>query len=205
MRVGGFPPGQGWWLPRAVRGARLDRNPLRRGTDRVQTCLLAGLLLAAVGGAPFAVQAASHAAYDGALHLRHEQLASRHEVRAVLTTSAPSVNGYALDISVLTAATWTSASGVRRSGEVPAAPGSPKGTAVTVWANDATGALDSPPLTMAEAAGQADAVMIGVITGTGVAYAAAAGVVVGLLNRRRMAAWEADWLATAQAWNRQSW
>ena len=26
-----------------------------------------------------------------------------------------------------------------------------------------------------------------------------------LLNRRRMAAWEADWIVTAPAWNRQRW
>src|ERR1700753_1798194 len=37
----------GPWLGRQVRGLRPDRNPLRRGTDRLETCLLAGLLAAA--------------------------------------------------------------------------------------------------------------------------------------------------------------
>jgi hypothetical protein len=205
MRLSGSPHRQGWWLSRAIRGARLDRNPLRRGTDRVETCLLAGLFIALAAGAPFAARAASSASYAGALHARHEQMAGRHEVRAVLTTAAAPISGYALATSVLTDATWTSATGVHRSGEVPADPGSPKGTAVRVWADDASGYLDNPPLTMAEAAAQADAAMVGAIAGTGLAYLAGTGIIVGVLNRRRMAAWEDDWLVTARVWNRQRW
>lgn len=205
MRHSGPPRYQGWWLYRALRGARLDRNPLRRGADRVQTCLLAVLFIALAAGMPLAAQAASRAAYAGALQTRQEQMAGRHEVRARLTADAPSLSGYALAASVLTAATWTSAGGVHRSGMVPADPGSLKGAAVTVWADDSTGYLDSPPLTMAEAAGQADAAMVGAIAGTALAYFAATGAVVGVLNRRRIAAWEADWLVTARAWNRQRW
>jgi hypothetical protein len=205
MRLGGFSHRQSWWLSRAIRGARLDRNPLRRGIDRTETCLLVGLFLGLAAGAPFAAQAASHVSYTAALRARQEQTATRHEVRAVLTSDAPPANGYALNTSVLTDATWTSAAGVHRSGQVPADPGSPKGTAVTVWADDSSGYLDVPPLTMAEAAGQADAAMVGAIAGTGVLYLAGAGLTVYFLNRRRMAAWDADWQATAPAWNRQRW
>jgi hypothetical protein len=204
MRLSGSSRRQGW-LSRVVRGARLDRNPLRRGTDRLQTCLLAGLFIATATGAPLAAQAASRASYAAALQARQEQMAGRHEVRARLTVSAAPVNGYALSTYVLTAATWTSAAGVHRSGEVPADPGSPKGAAVTVWVDDASGYLDSPPLTMAEAAGQADAAMVGAIAGISFAYLAAMGVTLGVLHRRRMAAWEADWVVTAAAWNRQRW
>lgn len=205
MRLGGFPRHQGWWLSRAVRGARLDRNPLRRGVDRAETCLLAGLFVALAAGAPFAARAAGQASYAGALHTRQQQLATRHEVRAVLASNAPPASGYSLNASVLTEATWTSVTGVRRSGQVPAAPGSQKGTTVTVWTDDATGYLDSPPLTTAEAAGQADAAMVGAVAGTGLVYVAGAGFIVHLLNRRRMAAWDADWQATAPGWNRQRW
>lgn len=205
MRLGGFPHLQAWWLSRAIRGARLDRNPLRRGIDRLETCLLVGLFMALAAGAPFAVQAVSHASYTQALRARQEQLATRHEVQAVLTSEAPSVSGYSLSATVATEATWTSVTGVHRSGEVPAVPDSPKGTAVTVWTDDATGYLTSPPLTMAEAAAQADAAMVGAIVGIVVLYLAGAGFTVHWVNRRRMAAWEADWRATAQVWNRQRW
>ncbi|HET9080777.1 MAG TPA: hypothetical protein VFO01_09710 [Trebonia sp.] len=205
MRLGESPHNQGWWLSRAVRGARLDRNPLRRATDRLETCLLAGLFVGLAAGAPFAAQAASHASYAGALQARQEQLATRHQVRAVLTSNAAPLSGYSLSANVLTGATWTSVTGVRQSGEVPAPAGSPKGTAVTVWADDGSGYLDSPPLTMTEAAGQADAAMVGAIAGTGLVYVVGSWAILRLLNRRRMAAWEADWLATAPTWNRQRW
>jgi hypothetical protein len=205
MRLGGFPHSQDRWLSRAIRGARLDRNPLRRGIDRLETCLLVGLFMALTAGAPFAVRAATHAAYGQAVHARQEQLATSHEVRAVLTSKAPPVSGYSLDASALTEATWTSFAGVHRSGLVPAEPGSPKGTTVAVWTDDGTGSLVSPPLTTAEAAAQADAAMVGAIVGTGLLYLVGAGLIVHLANRRRIAAWEADWQATAPMWNRQRW
>ena len=84
-------------------------------------------------------------------------------------------------------------------------PGSLKGAAVTVWVDDASGYLDSPPLTLAEAASQADAAMVGAIAGSALTYLAAVGVAMSVLRRRRMAAWEADWVVTAPAWNRQRW
>jgi hypothetical protein len=204
MRVKKSPSLQGRWLSRAVRGARPDRNPLRRGTDRLETYLLVGLFAAAAAGAPFAAQAASHASYTNALHVQQEQLATRHQVPAVLSQDAPAT-GYSLSGEVLTPATWTSVAGVHRSGEVPVEQGSPKGTAVTVWTDNANGALDSPPLTDAEVASQADAAMVGTIAGVAVVFLGGATATRQLFNRRRMAAWDADWLATAEAWNRQSW
>ena len=189
---------------RVIRGARPDRNPLRRGIDRLETCILVGLFVALAAVTPFAARLAGHASYLNALHARQEQLVSRHQVHAVLTEEAAAISGYSLSAYVLTQASWTSAGGVARSGEVPAVPGSPKGTAVTVW-TDGNGYLDSPPLALTEVGSQADAATTGVIVGAGVAYIAGAAAIRQLLNRRRMAAWDADWLATAPAWKRQSW
>jgi hypothetical protein len=204
MRLRGSPSIRGRWLLRAIRGARPDRNPLRRGIDRLETCLLVSLFVVLAAVTPFAAWLAGHASSVSALHARQEQLATRHQVRAVLTDDAGPVTGYTLSTYVLTRATWTSVAGVRRSGEVPAEPGSRKGTVVTVW-TDGSGNLDSPPLTVPEIASQADAATTGVIVGTGVVGIAGAAAVRQLLNRRRMAAWDADWAATAPTWNRQSW
>ena len=195
---------QGLWLVRTVRGLRPDRNPLRRGIDRLETCLLAGLFLAAAAGAPLAAQAASHASYANAQHEQQQQLATRHQVRATLALDAAPVSAYGLNTYVLTPATWTSVDGVHRSGTVPSEPGSLKGTAVTIWTYT-DGYLASPPLTAAEVAGQADAAMTGAIAGVGIVCVAGAGAIRQVVNRRRMAAWDADWLATARTWNRQKW
>jgi hypothetical protein len=204
MRLGRSPSVYGWWALRAIRGARPDRNPLRRGIDRLETGLLVGLLVALAVVTPFAARLVGHASYLSSLHERQEQVATRHEVKAVLTANAGPVTGYSLSAYVLTPATWTSFGGVARSGEVPAAPGTPKGTAITVW-TDANGYLDSPPLALSEVASQADAATIGVVVAAGVFYITAAAAIRQLANRRRMAAWDADWVTTAPMWNRQRW
>lgn len=193
----------GHWLSRQVRGMRPDRNPLRRRIDRLETCLVAGLFVGAAAAAPFAAQAASRVAYHSALASRQEQLATRYEVRAVVAQQAGTATGY-LGAAVPVAALWTSVGGVRRSGEIPVQPGSPAGTAVPVW-TDASGYLASPPLNLSEAAADADAAAICAVTAAAVGCAAGTAATRLLLNRRRMAAWEADWLATAPAWNRQRW
>jgi hypothetical protein len=204
MRFRGPQGYQGSWPLRTIRGARLDRNPLRRGIDRLETCLLVGLFVALAAVTPFTAQLAGHASYLSALHARQEQLATRHPVKAVLADEAGPNNGYSLSSYALTEATWTSVTGVRHSGEVPANPGSPKGTVITIW-TDARGELGSPPLAMAEVVSQADAAATAAIVGAGVFYIAAAAAIRLVLNRRRMAAWDADWVTTAPTWNRQSW
>lgn len=193
---------QGRWLYRTVRGFRPDSNPLRRRMDRVETYLLAGLFLASAAGAPFAAQAASQAAYAGALHAQQEQLAARHQVNAKLTAPAgPSVSGYALQADVPAKASWTSATGVSRSGEVLAPPGSQKGTKVAIWTDDA-GNLVSPPLADSQVSGQRDMAMVAAVSGVGVLFLAEAAMVRHVIYRRRMAAWDSDWLVTERMWHR---
>ena len=45
-------------LARLLRGRRLDRNPLRRGSDRAETIVIGALLAAFLAAAPFAAHAA---------------------------------------------------------------------------------------------------------------------------------------------------
>jgi hypothetical protein len=201
--LGRVPGHQELWLFRAVRGARPDRNPLRRRTDHLETCLLAGLFVAAAAGAPFAAQAAGHDWYADATHARQAQLAVRHQVTAVLAQSASAIGEYTLSSQVPTLASWTSAGGTRRAGDVPAVAGSPTGTLVNVW-TDANGYLVSPPLTVTQVADQADAARVTAVCGIIVGYMASTLAIRQLLNRRRMAAWDADWVATARVWNRQT-
>jgi len=195
---------QGRWYCRLVRGFLPDRNPLRRACDRVETFLLAGLFAAAVVAAPFAAQAASHAAYSGALRAQHAQLAARHQVPAVLTQAAGStVSGY-LGALIPVQATWTSVTGVKRAGQVMATAGSAKGSTVIVW-TDAAGNLTNPPLQPSQVTGQGYMAALGAIVGVGAVYLCATVGMRRVLNRRRLAAWAADWAVTARAWNRQRW
>lgn len=195
----------GWWPCRVLRGLRPDRNPLRRTCDRVETYLLAALFLASAAAAPFAARAASSAAYAAALRVQQEQLATTHIVPAVLTQPAGDAdNGYSLSGYVPVLATWTSVTGVQRTGQVLAPAGSPAGSTVRVWA-DAAGHLVNPPLMASQVAGEGQMAAFGAIAGLGVLYLCEAVILRRVVNRRRMAAWDADWVVTAQAWNRQRW
>ena len=196
---------QGRRLGRLVRGLRPDRNPLRRTSDRVESYLLAGLLVAALAGAPFAAQAASHAAYAGALRAEQAQLATRHQVRATLTGPAGNNNStYTLSAEVPVQAAWTTPAGERRTADILALAGTPKGAAVMVW-TDAQGNLSSPPLQPSQVAGQGDVAALGAIVAVAALYLCATGIVRSVMYRRRMAAWAADWAVTAPTWNRQRW
>jgi hypothetical protein len=196
---------EGRWFGRLVRRLRPDKNPLRRRSDRVETYLLAGLFVVAAAGVPFAAQAAAHAAYSGALRTEQAQLATRHQVRAVLTQPAgDNSSAYTLSTEVPVQATWPSVTGVKRAGAVLAEAGSPKGSAVTIW-TDGAGNLTTPPLQPSQVAGQGDVAALGAIVAVVAVYLCVTAIVRYVLNRCRMAAWDADWVVTAKAWNRQRW
>jgi hypothetical protein len=198
---------EGPWLNRFMRGRRPDRNPLRRTSDRVETYLLGGLLAASIAGAPFAAQAAGHITYAALLRAEHVQRATRHQVRAELLQSSgntTSVNGYQFDIRVPVQARWTAVTGAARTGQLMVPVGSPQGATVTVW-TDSSGALVDPPLQPGQMADQADLAAAGAVTGIGILYLCEAVIIRQVLNRRRMAAWDADWALTEPMWNRQRW
>jgi hypothetical protein len=196
---------RGRWHSRVARGLWPDRNPLRRTCDRAQTYLLAGLFLAAAAGAPVAAEVASHAAYAASVRAEQAQLGTVHQVRAVLTRVATS----AVNVNVVTAevpvdATWTSVTGAKRTGQVLAPPGTQPGRPVMVWTDNA-GDLTSPPLQPSQMAGQADLAAAGAVTRIGLLFLCGAVLIRHVLYRGRMAAWEAEWVVTARAWNRQRW
>jgi len=194
------------WLWRQVRGLRPDGNPLRRRIDRAEICLLGGLFVASAVAVPFAAHIASHTAYENALRTQQEQLATTRPVDAVLTeTATGDVSGYTPDALVPASVTWKSGSGAAKSGLVLVQAGSPKGTKVPVWIDNKQGNLTDPPLVAAQLASEADAATIGAAAGVVVMSIGAGGILHFVLYRRRLAAWEKDWLVTARAWNHQSW
>ena len=72
------------WLARLLRGRRLDRNPLRRGSDRAETIVLGALLAGFLAAAPFAAHAAGGWGHDSAVRQAQAQRASLVQVTATL-------------------------------------------------------------------------------------------------------------------------
>jgi hypothetical protein len=184
---------------------RPDGNPLRRTTDRLETFLLAGSIAAAAAAAPFAVPAAAAASHAAAVSAQSAERATRHQVRAVLLQRAANTgNGYSPDSQVLVQAAWHAPDGTSRAGQVMASGGAQKGSSVLVWA-DPSGHLTGPPLADSQIAGQAD--LAGACTAGGLVLLVLCTAMITrrLLDRRRVAAWDADWAVTGPMWNRQRW
>jgi len=144
---------QGRWLRRLIRGRRLDRNPLRRTSDRAETLILAGLMTAFLAGAPAAAIAGGSLMHGLAEHTRQAQLATRSQVTAVTLQAVPGP-GQSRNTGFTRPAVearWTAPDGKTVTGEVPVFLGTPAGAKVQVWTT-ASGKLADPPLEEAQVA-----------------------------------------------------
>jgi hypothetical protein len=183
------------WVRRRLWQLWPDRNPLRRRCDRVEAAIVAGLMTAFVLGGSLAALAAGRWAYDNALRTEQAGQAARHQVAAVLLTTA---QGW----SPATAqARWTAPGGVPRTGWVPAPAGSPAGTTVRVWV-DAAGRPAEPPLRHSQVEGQAVMAAVAAVVAVAVLLGDAGFFAHRVADRRRLAAWDAQWRAAGPRWSR---
>lgn len=190
-----------YWLGRLLRGRRLDRNPLRRRSDRVETVVLGVLLAVFLAGAPFAAHAAGSWAYATSAREAQAQRASLRQVPATLLKPAPAWNAYANGGGVPEVdARWRAADGQVRTGEVFVPAGAAAGSVVLVWTNQA-GQLVGPPLGPTQLASRAQLAAAAAAGCLAVALIAAGWLARRSLNRRRLAAWDADWLANGPRWS----
>jgi hypothetical protein len=187
-------------LAAMARRWRPDRNPLRRASDRVETAVVAGLIAMFLGGAPVAAVAAGQAAAGAALRAAHTQ-AGWHQVPALLLKNAPQpVQPLSqASLELLVPASWRTANGAARTGQVYAPAGSRAGSTVLVWI-DRAGRLTSSPVQRSDVIGR-----VALAAALATAAVAAALTVIGLLahwmlDRRRLAAWDARWARTGPLW-----
>jgi hypothetical protein len=185
-------------LGRWLRGRRPDGNPLRRRTDRTETAVLGVLLAAFLAGAPVAAHIADGWTSAASAREAQAQRAALHQVPATLLQAAQpwAASEYGAEAN----ARWRAPDGHVVTGQVFAPNGAAAGRTVTVWVNQA-GQLTGPPLNAGQFAGRAE-----LSEGLAVVGLASVLLVIGLLvrwvlDRRRMAGWDADWLATGPRWS----
>jgi hypothetical protein len=185
-------------LGRSIRGRLFDRNPLRRGTDRLETAILVGLFVVVCATAPFLAVAASD--WENSISLREMrvQQATFHEVRATLLDDARSTDAYRVSASEADVS-WTAPSGRTVTDVMPVPSGAQAGSAIWLWTNQ-SGHVISPLLPNAIPAREGLAAEAAVASQAAVAFLVGL-VVRGTLNRRRLTAWANDWLATEPRWN----
>lgn len=183
------------WVRRRLWRLWPDRNPLRRRCDRVEAAIVAGLVVAFVLGGSLAALAAGRWAYGSALRTEQAGQAARHQVAAVLLTTA---DGWS---PAMVRARWIAPDGAGRTGWVPAPAGSPAGTTVRVWA-DAAGRPAEPPLRYSQVEGQAVMAAVAAVFAVAMLLGGAGWFARRVADRRRLAAWDAQWRATGPRWSR---
>jgi hypothetical protein len=177
-------------LARLMRRFALDRNDLRRTSDRIEAWGALVLILAFV---PLAVLSASCAVgwvRAGAATAQRD--GPLREVTAVLDQTVPPAAGAVPGSAELWAAARWTVSGSVHVGAVQAPPGTPAGTAVRIWV-DAAGNFQPPPATAAQVSARVALVVmttpLGVALGLWLAWCALRWV----LDRRRLASWAGEW------------
>jgi hypothetical protein len=175
-----------------------DDNPLRRRWDRAESLILGGLVTAFIIGGALAALVTGHLAYASAQHARQTEIATVHQVPAVLLTAASAAPA---GLDATAKASWNAPGGARHTGQVYPPAGSPAGATVKVWVN-AAGWQATPPLQPGQVQGQGVlASVLAVMALAAVLWAAGLAVHVAA-DRRRMAAWDSDWRATGPRWSR---
>jgi hypothetical protein len=188
---------------RAVQLARrlgLDRNPLRRRSDKIAACLAAVLIAVFLVGAPLLSAAA--AGWAGRAAAAEQQAArSWRQVPAVLEQAAvpPATE---LSGPSWVRARWTAPNGRARAGEISVNGSLPAGRTVLLWVNAAGLSTGPPPSRRLVGASEGTAV-VGVVAALGAVLLCLACAGRWVLDRRRLAEWESGWAAVGPQWTRR--
>jgi hypothetical protein len=190
------------WSRRLAVALGLGGNPLRRGTDRLAAAIVLALSTVFAVCAPIlAVTAARLTHQDGLAQQRAER--SWHQVSAVALQPAAAADQYAdqwEDLGVL--ARWVGPDGIKRVGEVPAPAGLAAGQQVRIWV-DGSGAQTPPPLSARQLRTRVTGVAALMVTVLAAVLLLLGRLAHWLLDRRRLADWEAAWALVEPQWNKQ--
>jgi hypothetical protein len=190
-------------LARLARWLGIDRNPLRRGTDRVESALRLVMILLVVTAVPAAAVAAGRWTDHYALHRAQAQRAVDHQVTAVLLEDAPAVgipDPYTSVQTVWVPARWQPPGQPPRTGEVLALTGAHKGSTVRTWINP-SGAVTDPPLDRRFVVGDVWLAVMATCLMSWLLLLVTGVLVRRGLDRRRLRAWEAEWRASGPLWS----
>ncbi|MEW1908116.1 hypothetical protein AB0442_06600 [Kitasatospora sp. NPDC085895] len=179
------------------RAAGLDRNPLCRTADRARSRLLVGAVLLAVLSVAAALVTAQVLLHDMRADARRTA-PHRHQVTATTLAAAVDTGDRPLDAATARA-TWTLA-GATRTGTVTVPSGTPQGTQVPIWVDDA-GAAAEPVPPDSQLAVSAASYGLMALAAAGTVSTAVFVLRRGVLDHRAADAWEDDWTAVEPLWS----
>jgi hypothetical protein len=180
-----------------------DRNPLRRGTDRVEAVLRLVMIILVVLAVPAAAVAAGRWADHLVAHRAQVEQAADHLVTAVLLQDAPASgppDPYTSVQMTWVRARWQPPGQPPRSGQILAVAGARQGSTVRTWI-DSSGAVTDPPTDHRVIAGYVCLVVMATCLLSWLVLVAGGGLARRALDRRRLNAWEAEWRASGPQWS----
>jgi hypothetical protein len=184
-------------LARLARGLWPDRNPLRRATDRAQAAVVTALLAAFLVGSPAAAITAGHFVSASSQRADHTV---RYKIHATLEHDAPGPLYCPYGpVAMPTLARWTAPDGSSHVGMVHDDSAARAGTAVTIWTTESGRPIGPPPRPGQETR-RAAVTAVAAFMGVGLVVLISGLVVTALMNRRRLAAWDAAWREFGPRW-----
>ncbi|MBN1173618.1 MAG: hypothetical protein JXA67_15720 [Micromonosporaceae bacterium] len=182
----------------ATRSMGLDKNPLRRGTDRVEgwARLTATVIMLVV--TPVITIAAACATYEDGTQAELLERNERHEEQARLLQD-PASSAQA-GTTVLAQASWRAGDETNRTGWVQTTVGATAGAAVPIWI-DRRGDLADPPRdhdeTLAATIATAVLIPLGILLMLAITHL----ILRIVLDRRRLSQWQRAWQAIEPGWS----
>jgi hypothetical protein len=178
----------------------IDRNPLRRGTDRLEGAVRASLVLAAIAGGPLVAGSVGTLANASSLRQVSADRTWRQVNARLLGFAPPQYPGYAPVLTQWVLARWRAPSGAVRTGVVPVPAGAGQGSLVPVWVDGAGRATGHPPLSSGMVEFRVALAEVSAWAGLVVAVAVLLMLVRWLLNRHRLVCWALEWAHIGPRW-----
>ncbi len=185
---------------RLIRFLGLDRNPLRRTADHVESAILITLLVLFSVIIPLGTYLATRSAYDTA----QAENAGKHRVTATLyerpsSTGATRLGGMA---DLRAGARWRSPDGAVHQAVIPVNGGATPGTQVRLWVNGdnrpSREPASTPEIIMATAI-----VSLAALSGLAAVLAMLVGLLRAVMRRRNRRRWEEAWTNVEPRWARR--
>jgi len=186
------------WFGRFLRGWRLDRNPLRRASDRLESAALAVLVIAFLAAAPFAALATGSWALATARHAQLAEQASSYQVPARVLKLDSQGGAFAYG-DPQAQARWTAHDGKLVTGEIFVPLDTTVGSTQQLWTT-ANGQPTTPPLEDSQVTGQAEFAEALAVVALAILLTITGMVTRWTLDRRRMAAWDTEWRTAGPHW-----
>jgi hypothetical protein len=177
-----------------------EHSPLCRPCDRLEARLRVLLVLVFMLAVPFVAWAAGAAVYRTSAHTEQSERSNRILVDAVLLAESHPVGvGFAAVPQVPVPAQWTAADGSQHSGAILVGVTAPAGAVVPIW-TDRAGNIAEPPRGRDQTTMRTSVAAIVAGAGLALLLGGVRLAVWSVLNRRRMAGWDAEWTQVAPKW-----